>query len=392
MSEDVRGVRKRAPKRPAKASAAAAAKSEAKAMTNATSNAARATRRSGASDKKTVNIALQGGGSHGAYTWDVLDALLEDGRLDFEGVTGASAGAMNAVVLADGWLDGLAAGRDPREAAREALRAFWESIGRQPSVFSLNAAWVGMAPSLGNNPVFLWMDLVSRLFSPYQLNPFNHNPLRSVLEHSIHFARLRERSPFKLFVCATNVRTGRPRVFRDSELKLDMLLASACLPFAFHAVQVKTEQENDFYWDGGYMDNPALWPLFYATRSRDLLLVQINPLRREEVPESAQEIAERINEISFNASLMHELRAIDFVQRLLAENRLDPKRYKKVWLHVASAEEEMKRFGASSKYNTAPAFLQQLFELGRDTGRAWLEDKWAYVGHAPSVRIGETYL
>jgi NTE family protein len=171
-----------------------------------------------------------------------------------------------------------------------------------------------------------------------------------------------------------------------------MLLASACLPFAFHAVQVKTEQETDFYWDGGYMGNPALWPLFYATRSRDLLLVQINPLRREEVPESAQEIAERINEISFNASLLHELRAIDFVQRLLAENRLDPKRYKKVWLHVASAEEEMKRFGASSKYNTAPAFLQQLFELGRDTGRTWLEDKWAYVGHAPSVRIGETYL
>jgi NTE family protein len=349
-------------------------------------------RRAEGSDSKTVNIALQGGGSHGAYTWGVLDALLEDGRLDFEGVTGASAGAMNAVVMADGWLDGLAAGRDPREVASEALRRFWESIGRQASVFSLNAAWVGMAPSLGNNPVFLWMDLVSRLFSPYQLNPFNYNPLRSVLEHSVDFERLRAHSPFKLFVCATNVRTGRPRVFRESELKLDMLLASACLPFAFQAVQVKTEQETDFYWDGGYMGNPALWPLFYATRSRDLLLVQINPLRREEVPESAQEIAERINEISFNASLLHELRAIDFVQRLLAENRLDPKRYKKVWLHVASAEEEMKRFGASSKYNTAPAFLQQLFELGRDTGRAWLEDKWAYVGHAPSVRIGETYL
>jgi NTE family protein len=354
------------------------------------------TRATDGTDTKTVNIALQGGGSHGAYTWGVLDALLDDGRLDFEGVTGASAGAMNAVVMTDGWLDGLAARRDPREAAREALRTFWESIGRQASVFSLNAAWGAMvpnpAPNLGNNPVFLWMDLVSRLFSPYQLNPFNYNPLRSVLEHSVDFERLRARSPFKLFVCATNVRTGRPRVFRESELKLDMLLASACLPFAFHAVQVKTEQETDFYWDGGYMGNPALWPLFYATRSRDLLLVQINPLRREEVPESAQEIAERINEISFNASLLHELRAIDFVQRLLAENRLDPKRYKKVWLHVASAEEEMKRFGASSKYNTAPAFLQQLFELGRDTGRTWLEDKWAYVGHAPSVRIGETYL
>lgn len=367
-------------------------KTNPKPATKTSAKATSSVRRTDVSDSKTVNIALQGGGSHGAYTWGVLDALLEDGRLDFEGVTGASAGAMNAVVMADGWLDGMTAGRDPREVAREALRTFWESIGRQPSVFSLNAAWVGMAPTLGNNPMFLWMDLVSRLFSPYQLNPFNYNPLRSVLEHSVDFERLRARSPFKLFVCATNVRTGRPRVFREGELKLDMLLASACLPFAFQAVQVKTEQETDFYWDGGYMGNPALWPLFYATRSRDLLLVQINPLRREEVPESAQEIAERINEISFNASLLHELRAIDFVQRLLAENRLDPTRYKKVWLHVASAEEEMKRFGASSKYNTAPAFLQQLFELGRDTGRAWLEDKWAYVGHAPSVRIGETYL
>jgi NTE family protein len=347
-------------------------------------------------DAKTINLALQGGGSHGAYTWGVLDALLEDGRLDFEGVTGASAGAMNAVVMADGWLDGLAAGRDPREAAREALRAFWELIGRQPSVFSLNGAWGAMVPNpaqnLASNPMFLWMDLVSRLFSPYQLNPFNYNPLRSVLAESIDFERLQRQAPCKLFVCATNVRTGRPRVFREGELTLDMVLASACLPFAFQAVRVKTAQEDDFFWDGGYMGNPALWPLFYSTASRDLLLVQINPLKRDEVPESAQEIAERINEISFNASLLHELRAIDFVQRLLAENRLDAKRYKKIWLHVASAEEQMKRFGASSKYNTSGAFLHQLFELGRDTGRDWLDQKWAYVGHAPSVQIADTFL
>lgn len=357
-----------------------------------TGKAAAAIPASGASDSKTTNLALQGGGSHGAYTWGVLDALLEDGRLDFDGVTGASAGAMNAVVMADGWLDGLAAKRDPREEARAALRTFWESIGRQSSVFSLNGAWVGMAPGLVNNPVFLWMDLVSRVFSPYQLNPFNYNPLRGLLDASIDFKRLQAHSPFKLFMCATNVRTGRPRVFREGELELDMLLASACLPFAFQAVHVKNEQDDDFFWDGGYMGNPALWPLFYGTQSRDLLLVQINPLRRDEVPESAPEIAERINEVSFNASLLHELRAIDFVQRLLAENKLDPKRYKKIWLHVASAEEQMKRFGASSKYNTAPAFLQQLFELGRATGREWLEQKWAYVGHAASAPIAETFL
>jgi NTE family protein len=374
------------------ASSSKASKSSKATKTSKTGKAAAAPPASDANDSKITNLALQGGGSHGAYTWGVVDALLEDGRLGFEGVTGASAGAMNAVVMADGWLDGLAARRDPRDEARAALRRFWESIGRQSSVFSLNGAWVGMAPSLVNNPVFLWTDLVSRVFSPYQLNPFNYNPLRGLLDASIDFKRLQVRCPFKLFICATNVRTGRPRVFREGELELDMLLASACLPFAFQAVHVKNEQEDDFFWDGGYMGNPALWPLFYATRSSDLLLVQINPLRRDEVPESAPEIAERINEVSFNASLLHELRAIDFVQRLLAENKLDPKRYKKIWLHVASAEEQMKRFGASSKYNTAPAFLQQLFELGRATGREWLEQKWAYVGHAASAPIAETFL
>jgi NTE family protein len=244
------------------ASSSKASKASKATKTSKTGQAAAAPSASDAEDSKITNLALQGGGSHGAYTWGVLDALLEDGRLGFEGVTGASAGAMNAVVMADGWLDGLAARRDPRDEARGSLRRFWESIGRQSSVFSLNGAWVGMAPSLVNNPVFLWTDLVSRVFSPYQLNPFNYNPLRGLLDASIDFKRLQVRCPFKLFICATNVRTGRPRVFREGELELDMLLASACLPFAFQAVHVKNEQEDDFFWDGGYMGNPALWPLF----------------------------------------------------------------------------------------------------------------------------------
>lgn len=376
---------------------------------------------------RPVNLALQGGGSHGAFTWGVLDALLEDGRIGFEAVTGASAGAINAVVMADGWRRGAAAG-DARAGARAALRRFWTDVGREPSPFAFASAWpwssgafaqgsgwfgpwagFGGAPgtppsgpfgavrdaftdALSVNPVALWLDLVSRVLSPYQLNPLNVNPLRRVLGQHVDFDALRAAPPFKLFLAATNVRSGRPRIFREGELTLDMAMASACLPNVFQAVAIEGEGGTEHYWDGGYMGNPALWPLFYATRSCDLLLVQINPLARDELPDSAQEIAERVNEISFNASLLHEMRAIEFVQRLLAEKRLDPARYRRVLLHMIAAEAQMRAYGASSKYNTAPAFLAELFDLGRATARRWLDDHIAYVGHAGTVRIAEKFL
>jgi NTE family protein len=204
----------------------------------------------------------------------------------------------------------------------------------------------------------------------------------------VDFDALRAAPPFKLFLCATNVRNGRVRIFRETELELDMPLASACLPFVFHAVQVKGEH----YWDGGYVGNPALWPLFYATRSRDLVLVPINPQVRDQLPDTATEIAERVNEISFNASLLHEMRAIEFVQRLLNEKKLDPTHYRRVYLHMIASEEALRRFGASSKYNTAPDFLRQLFDLGRTAAQEWLEAKYAYLGHAGTVRIAEQFL
>ncbi len=339
-------------------------------------------------DARRVNLALQGGGSHGSFTWGVLDALLEDGRLDFEGVTGASAGAMNAVVMADGWLDGSGARRDPREAARAALKKFWHAVGSQPSVFALASRWSGSRSGLPGHPLVIWYELLSQVFSPYQLNPLNFNPLRNVLVPLIDFDRLRARSPFKLFVCATNVRTGRIRIFREHELKLETLLASACLPFAFQAVEV----DGEHFWDGGYMGNPALWPLWYATRSNDLVLVPIDPMTRADLPDTAQEIVDRASEISFNSSLIHEMRSIDFVQRLLAEKRLDPKRYKRVFLHMIGAEKEMAAYGQASKYNTSPDFLAELFALGRAAAQEWLETKYTYVGHAGTVRIAETFL
>jgi NTE family protein len=335
-----------------------------------------------------VNLALQGGGSHGAFTWGVLDALLEDGRVKFEGISGASAGAMNAVILAEGWRRALMEGKEPRSGAREHLNRFWTAVGQRPAGFGIPAAVPWFAPPYGTQQATLMFDLVSRVFSPYQLNPFDVNPLRDVLKPLVDFPALRATSPFRLFVSATNVRTGRPRVFREYELELDMLLASAALPFAFHAVEV----DQQFYWDGGYVGNPSLYPLFYATSTRDLLLVQINPLVRDDVPDTAQEIIERVNEISFNTALLHELRAIAFVERLLVEHKLDPDKYKRINMHMIQAEEQLRKYGATSKTYASPGFLKELFELGRKTAIDWLDANLAYVGHASSVPIAERFL
>lgn len=349
-------------------------------------------RRNGRADSNgvpAVNLALQGGGSHGAFTWGVLDALLEDGRLGFEGLSGASAGAMNAVMLAEGWRRGLAAGADPRAEARAHLARFWDAVGDRRSSFGVTTPVPWFAPmGLGPQSAALMFDLVTRVFSPYQLNPFNINPLRDVLKPLVDFEALRARPPFRLFVCATNVRTGRPRVFREHEIALDMLLASAALPFAFHAVQV----DGEHYWDGGYVGNPSLYPLFYATKTRDLLLVQINPLVRDDLPDTAQEIIERVNEISFNTALLHELRAIAFVERLLAEHKLDPERYKRINMHMIDAEEQMRKYGASSKTYSGAGFLRELFALGRRSAVEWLERNFHYVGRTSSVRIAQRFL
>jgi NTE family protein len=344
---------------------------------------ARAVRKKRGSASPIVNLALQGGGSHGAFTWGVLDALLEAGRLEFEGITGASAGAMNAVVLAEGWRRGQAAKGDAPAEARAHLRRFWEGVAALPNGFT--TTW--MSPALAQGAATL-VDVWSRLFSPYQLNPFDFNPLRDLLQSLVDFEALRANSPFKLFVCATNVRSGRARVFREHELTCDMLLASTALPTSFRAVEI----DGDAYWDGGYMGNPALYPLFYATKSKDLLLVQINPLQRPDVPTTPQDILERINEISFNASLLHELRAIAFVQRLLDEQRVDPKRYKRINMHMIEAEERLRTLGAATKSDTSPAFIERLFGIGRTASLDWLDRSIHYVGHASGVRIAERFL
>lgn len=329
--------------------------------------------RNGGSPIKRINLALQGGGSHGAFTWGVLDRLLEDPRVEIEAVTGASAGAMNAVVLADG----LA--RGDREEARTALRRFWEGVahGAAMSPFRRTPldAWRGVW-NLDSSPGYVFFDLMARLASPYDINPMKLNPLRDLVSESVDFERVRGCGPLKVFLSATDVATGRAKVFKKEELTPDHVMASACLPFLYQAVEI----EGRAYWDGGYMGNPPLWPLFDHCRSNDVVLVQINPFTREGVPHRAAEIYNRVNEITFNASLMRELRAIDFVTRLLDEGRLEGTGYRPVYVHMIGDEAGMRSLGASSKLNAEGAFLQLLFTQGRGAADAWLTANFDALG------------
>jgi NTE family protein len=325
----------------------------------------------GRNSRPTVNLGLQGGGSHGAFTWGVLDRLLEDGRLDFEGLSGASAGAMNAVVMAQGWMDG---GRD---GAREALERFWRSVGGGSGIF-------------GTEMLGAWADLLMRTFSPYHLNPANLNPLRGILDTQVDFERLREESPFRLFVSATNVRTSHVRVFATQEMSVDVLLASSCLPTVFHTVTI----DGEGYWDGGYLADPPLFPFFYECRSRDLLVIMVNPLARERIPRNPGEILDRLNEITFNASLISEMRAIAFVQKLLGEGWLKPEfesMLRNVLVHAVRAE-GLAGLGSESKFTTATPFLLDLRERGREAAGAWLAENFQHVGKRSSVDVRRTFL
>ena len=260
---------------------------------------------------KPVNLALQGGGSHGAYSWGVLDAFIEDTRLDIVGISGASAGAMNAVVYAAGLADG---GRD---GARALLEQFWLSVSTEgslaPAQRKLVDAWLRLwGRAL---PGMQWLvgmaDVLSHFVSPYAFNPFNINPVRAHLAAAVDFERLRASDALKLFVAATNVRTGRGEIFRRGVLTVDHIMASSCLPTLFQAVEI----DGDVYWDGGYAGNPPLWPLFYETTCNDVVIVQINPIERSEIPRTPEDISNRLNEITFNSPLLGELRAADFVAR-----------------------------------------------------------------------------
>ena len=336
--------------------------------------------------QKAVNLALQGGGSHGAFAWGVLDRLLEDGRITIDGISATSAGAMNAVTLAYGWAIG---GPD---GARRSLAEFWQRIGKTGSFSWLQPSWferIMPSAAFTFSPVFVMLDLITRIFSPYEFNPLNINPLREALTATVDFEVLRSPDcPIKLFLCASNVRTGKIKVFERDTICVDRVMASACLPQLFQAVEI----DGEHYWDGGYMGNPAMFPLIYNCTSRDIVLIRINPLSRPQVPRTAAEILNRINEISFNSSLIREMRVMNFVTGLIDSGQLSEPRFRRMLVHSISADQEMTKLGPISKLNVEMRFLERLRDVGRRRAEAWLADKFDSLSRESTIELEEEFL
>jgi len=331
-------------------------------------------------DPVPVDLGLQGGGAHGAFTWGVLDRLLEEPWLAFDGISGTSAGAMNAVVMADG----LAEGGPPR--ARAALERFWKRVSdaallsplRRGPIELLTGRW-----TLDHSPVFAAMDIAARMFSPYDINPMGANPLRRILADSVDFDRL-VRAPTKVFVTATNVRTGRGRVFRNADITPEVLLASACLPTLFQAVEIDGEP----YWDGGYSGNPTLTPLIRECTSSDTILVQINPIERPGTPRSAREIHNRLNEVTFNAVLMKELRAAALLRRAADPGSGEGRTWANMRLHRI-ASNAFADLGYSSKLLAEWRFFTTLRDEGRRTAQGFLDAHGRDLGRRSTLDVDE---
>ena len=351
---------------------------------------ARATGRT--SPCQQIDLALQGGGSHGAFTWGVLDRLLEEDRLEIAAISGTSAGAMNAVALAAGLMDG------GREGARRVLRDFWLRVSQSLPFHHLQNSAMGALMGPAADWLSPWIEpwkraasLWGQQLSPYQLNPLNLNPLRDILVDTVDFDRVRHCHKTQLFIAATQVRTGALRVFDQSTLNADMVMASACLPLMFQAVEI----DGEGYWDGGYAGNPSLMPLITESLADDLLLVQINPIEREAVPTSAGDILDRINEVTFNASLVKEMRSIALLKQLIADEGRPGHAYRNplfqrvdaLRVHLIDGGASLTPLGAGSKTTTHWAFLSQLHDLGVQAADSWLTQHGDAIGVRSSLDL-----
>ena len=325
-------------------------------------------------ERKVVNLALQGGGAHGAFTWGALNRILEDEQIEIEGITATSAGAMNAAALKHGWVE------NGREGARESLEQFWSSLvglGGMPS--APVTSWLRQfAPSTATlsyfmdlNPAMAAGEMLGRAFSPYQFNPTGYHPLRSTVEKLFDFDRVQSDEGPTLFIATTHVRTGKGRIFTDGEVNADVILASACLPTIYQAIEIPDPDTGrpEPYWDGGFIGNPALHPLFAGTSSPDIVIVHVMPMVRDRLPHDASTIENRINEISFNASLLSELRTIRFVNRLIDDGSLEPGRMKRNYLHSVRDDAFIAGLGVTSKMTLT---LTTLLEM-RDRGYAAMD-------------------
>lgn len=329
---------------------------------------------------KRINLALQGGGAHGAFTWGVLDTLLDTPLIEIEAISGTSAGAMNAVVMADGLMAG-----GPQEARRK-LETFWRAVADASRFSPLQRSpWDKLIGnwSMDYSPGHIFFDLMTRFWAPSQFNPLQYNPLRDILVDQVDFNNVNRCESLMLFIAATNVHTGRVKIFNGCDLIPDMVMASACLPFLFEAVEI----DGVPYWDGGYSGNPPLFPFYRTTQSRDILIVQINPIEHEKLPTSAIDILNRTNEITFNTSLLKELRALNFVKRLIREGTIDSPDYRDILVHIIDSQDRLKPLGASSKLNAEWEFLCHLRDLGRQRAEDWIKQHYDDIGKRDSVDL-----
>ena len=339
---------------------------------------------------RCINLALQGGGSHGAFTWGVLDCLLEDGRLEFGGISGASAGAVNAVAVAHGLAIGARDGVDGRQLARNKLNSIWRSVMATGTVSSLsgNLGNVLSFWSLLPDPGRMLGNALMQFTSPYSMNPLDLNPLRALLSREIDFEAIRaHRNGPKLFISATEVSSGKAEVFTKRELSLNAVVASTCLPQVYQAVTV----DERTYWDGGYVANPPITPLIAQCRSADILLVQISPLTREGVPTTPTAIMDRINEITFNTNLLAQMQMVGFINRLIDEGKLQEPEYKKVLVHRIDGGDTMRELGSYSQGSTDTVMMERLFDLGREQASAWLKKHFGALGVKSSINIRRDY-
>jgi len=336
---------------------------------------------------KNVNLALQGGGAHGAVVWGAIDRLLEDGRLSIEAISATSAGAMNAVALASGMVKG---GPD---AARENLHNFWYEVSRMDLMFDVYSRWNQWIQALKlppeYHPLHAAIHILTHTLPPNLLNPLAFNPLRALLLKVVDFERLNHSPPAPhLFLNATCVRNGKIKVFETPSITVEKVLASACLPPYFHAVEI----DGEHYWDGGYLGNPALYPLIYRSGSRDVIIVQVTAIKRDELPASAADVLHRINEISFNSSLMREMRAVAFATKLIDAGELDESKHRRMFMHWIGNDRLMSQLGTATQFHPEWGLLCKLRDAGRETATQWLDQNFEHIGCRSTVDLAEMFL
>jgi len=345
---------------------------------------------------RRLDLALQGGGTQGAFTWGVLDRLLEDERLQITAISGTSAGAMNAVALASGWAKG------GRKGAREALHRFWSRVGESLHLGSWVDAWLGWGlpgapPAAGGGvmgPVRMAWDMAGLLLSPAHADAAAQNPLQAILRETVDFDAVRSCRDLHLFVTATHVRSGRPRIWHRDELRIECALASACLPLLFPAVEV----DGEAYWDGGYMGNPSLLPLLTETPTLDLMLVQVHPSERAALPRGSVAVLDRVNEITFHGSLIKELRSLAILRKLIQDEGLlghafkEPLFRKAAALRVHRIEGGEKLDAITSALDPPSHRLQELHRAGHEVADAWLASRFTHLGRHGTVDLVAEYL